>query len=91
MFFKFEDKVYSNWYDLCDAVMESHPELGDDALIDFIEGNVEEISWDELTEDERDQWNDERVRNEELERDRMLEQQEYEDFEGCLWDDMEYI
>jgi hypothetical protein len=42
--FRFEEKFYNNWNDLCDAVMESHPELGDDSLVDFIEENVEEVS-----------------------------------------------
>jgi hypothetical protein len=91
MFFKFEEKIYTNWNDLCDAVMQSHPELGDDSLVDFIDDNAEEISWNELTEDEQEQVQEDYMEQQELERDIMLEQQEYEDFEGCLWDDMEYI
>jgi hypothetical protein len=41
--YKFEDKNYTTWENLNKAVMESHPELLDDSLVEFIESNVEEI------------------------------------------------
>ena len=42
MTYKFENKNYEDWDKLCEAVMENHPELLDDEIIEFIESNVEE-------------------------------------------------
>lgn len=41
--YKFEEKIYTDWDALCEAVMESHPELLDDSLVEFIESEVEEF------------------------------------------------
>lgn len=41
--YKFEEKIYTDWDALCEAVMESHPELLDDSLVEFIEDEVEEV------------------------------------------------
>lgn len=43
--YKFEDKDYTDWDSLCEAVMSSHPELLDDELVDFIESEVEEVEY----------------------------------------------
>lgn len=39
----FEGKEYTSWDVLCEAVMDSHPELLDDELVEFMENEVEEI------------------------------------------------
>lgn len=43
--YKFENKDYTTWDSLCQAVMESHPELLDDEMVDFIESEVEEVDY----------------------------------------------
>lgn len=41
----FEDEIYTSWDRLCEAVMDSHPELLDDSLVEFIDDEVEEIDY----------------------------------------------
>lgn len=40
--YTFENKNYTTWDSLCEAIMKSHPELLDDELVDFIDSEVEE-------------------------------------------------
>lgn len=41
--FIFEDRIYWSEDEAMKAVMEAHPELGDDGLIDYFESHVEEL------------------------------------------------
>ena len=43
--FSFEGKIYWSEKDVMEAIMEAHPELGDDALVEYSESHVEELMY----------------------------------------------
>ena len=43
MFYLLDNCIFTTWDDLCDYVIEHHPQLTDDAMVEFLDDNVEEF------------------------------------------------